>query len=298
MTCSCLGTKRRGFSAHMSCTVTLRPFASACASRAQNDIPEKSNGRHLSCLSACGHKTASTNTPPRVVRFFAVDTARSTIKPRSQKRTVSANPCGVFTNVPFATLSHRRAHLCWRRDALPVNWHLIWNGERVCATSGVQRRRDNQRRTDEATCTGKPRPAIKLSTLQVYINQAPLHAHGASNHTMDTTGTYNPLKLRWHALTWKPTANGEHPTKPRDASQFLRCRTKDTHTTTDLVNEPAHQETFLTIGKNDFVPNERRTLPKTHRTRNIATHATSKKDSGNTASMTSIITSHVRSTKM
>ena len=52
MTCSCLGTKRRGFSAHMSCTVTLRPFASACASRAQNDIREKVDGRHLSCLSA------------------------------------------------------------------------------------------------------------------------------------------------------------------------------------------------------------------------------------------------------
>ena len=173
MTCSCLGTKRRGFSAHMSCTVTLRPFASACASRAQNDIPEKSNGRHLSCLSACGHKTASTNAPPRVVRLYAVDTARSTIKPRPQKRTVSANPCSVFTNVSFATLSHRRAHLCWRKDALPVNWHPIWNGERVCATSGVQRRRDNQRRTDEATCKGKPRPAIKLSTPKCASTKCP-----------------------------------------------------------------------------------------------------------------------------
>ena len=89
MTCSCLGTKRRGFSAHMSCTVTLRPFASACASRAQNDIPEKSNGRHLSCLSACGHKTASTNAPPRVVRLYAIDTARSTIKPPTKTDGVS-----------------------------------------------------------------------------------------------------------------------------------------------------------------------------------------------------------------
>ena len=65
MTCSCLGTKRRGFSAHMSCTVTLRHFASACASRAQNDIPEKGDGKHLSCLSACatreGHPCTSTS---------------------------------------------------------------------------------------------------------------------------------------------------------------------------------------------------------------------------------------------
>ena len=79
--------------------------------------------------------------------------------------------------------------------------------------------------------------------------KTPVHAHGANNHTMDTTDTYNPLKLRWHALTWKPTANGEHPTKQRDASQFLRCRTKDTHTTTDLVNEPTHQKQFLTFGE-------------------------------------------------
>ena len=79
--------------------------------------------------------------------------------------------------------------------------------------------------------------------------KTPVHAHGANNHTMDTTGTYNPLKLRWHALTWKPTANGEHPTKQRDASQFLRCRTKDTHTTKDLVNEPTHQKQFLTFGE-------------------------------------------------
>ena len=45
----------------------------------------------------------------------------------------------------------------------------------------------------------------------------PVHAHGASNHTMDTTGTRHPQKLRWHALTWKPTANGEHPTPTKQA---------------------------------------------------------------------------------
>ena len=38
--------------------------------------------------------------------------------------------------------------------------------------------------------------------------KTPIHAHDANNHTMDTTGTCHPQKLRWHALTWKPTANG------------------------------------------------------------------------------------------
>ena len=51
-----------------------------------------------------------------------------------------------------ATLNHRRAHLCWRKGALPMHCRPTWNGERVCATNGIQRRRDNQRKTDEATC--------------------------------------------------------------------------------------------------------------------------------------------------
>ena len=32
--------------------------------------------------------------------------------------------------------------------------------------------------------------------------KTPAHAHGASNHTMDTTGTCHPQTFRWHALTW------------------------------------------------------------------------------------------------
>ena len=70
MSCSCLGTGWRGFSAHMSCTVTLRPFASTCASRAQNDIREKGDGRHLSCLSARATREGRqcTSTSDTVVR--------------------------------------------------------------------------------------------------------------------------------------------------------------------------------------------------------------------------------------
>ena len=165
-TWSCLGTGWRGFSAHMSCMVTLRPLPQIAPLVREKTSKKPGDERHSSCLSACGHKTAGINARPRVIRLYAVDTARSTIKPRPQKRTVSANPCSVFTNMPFATLSHKRAHLYWRTDALPMNWHPIWNGERVCATNGIQRRRDNQRKTDEATCAEEKttQPAIKLST--------------------------------------------------------------------------------------------------------------------------------------
>ena len=151
-TWSCLGTGWRGFSAHMSCMVTLRPLPQIAPLVREMTSKKPGDERHSSCLSACGHKTAGINARPRVIWLYAVDTARSTIKPRPQKRTVSANPCSVFTNMPFATLSHRRAHLCWRKGALPMNCRPTWKGERVCATNGIQRRRDNQRRTDEATC--------------------------------------------------------------------------------------------------------------------------------------------------
>ena len=115
--------------------------------------------------------------------------------------------------------SHRRAHLCWRKGALPMNCRPTWIGERVCATNGIQRRRDNQRKTDEATCLkGKPHsPQSNCPRSKWCINKTPFHAHDANNHTMDTTGTCNPQKLRWYALTWKPTANGEHPTPTKQA---------------------------------------------------------------------------------
>ena len=132
------------------------PFASDCASRARNDIPNKAGPKqHVNGITA----------PERIIRLCPVVLARSTIKPRPRKRTVSANPCSVFTNMPLATLSHKRAHLCWRKDALPMTQRPIWNGEPVCATNGFQRRCDNQRKMNEVTCAKrKPRPAIKLST--------------------------------------------------------------------------------------------------------------------------------------
>ena len=49
MTWSCLGTGWRGFSAHMSCMVTRVPLV-------RKKSPKKRDGRHSSCLTACGRK--------------------------------------------------------------------------------------------------------------------------------------------------------------------------------------------------------------------------------------------------
>ena len=139
--------------------------------------------------------------PPRIIRLCPVVLARSSIKPRPRKRTVSANLRSVFTNMPLTTLSHKRAHLCWRKDALPVTQRPIWNGERVCATNGFQRRCDNQRRRSHAEKTR--RPAIKLSTLQVCINKMPDGRH-LSTHMKPTTIRWTQLARATHK-NWDDT---------------------------------------------------------------------------------------------
>ena len=120
--------------------------------------------------------------------------------------------------------------------------------------------------------------------------KTPVHAHGASNHTMDTNGTCHPQKLRWHALTWKPTAKMSIRHR-----RNKRCVTipQMPHKTHALKNTTGQ---FLTIGKNDFVPNERRTLPKTHRTRNKRHMRQAKKSAATLRRRRAFITSHVRST--
>ena len=196
--------------------------------------------------------------PPRMMRLWPVDTARSTVRCH-RICAVCSQTCPQLHSVT------KRAHLCWRTDALPMN--LASELER---RTGVRHQRypEAPRQPEKAVTCGENQAARNQTVDAPSVHQqnarkkTPVHAHDASNHTMDTTGACHPLKLRWHALTWKPTANGEHPTKQRDASQFLRCRTKDTHTTTDLVN-------FLPLGKHNFVTIERRTLTKTQRTRNI-----------------------------
>ena len=130
------------------------PFASDCASCARNDIQNQATKDMKTVCLHAGPKqhVKGITAPPRMTRLCPVVLARSTIKPRPRKRTVSANPCSVFTNMPLTTLGHKRAHLCWRKSALPMTQRPIWNGERVCATNGFQRRCDNQRRTNEVTC--------------------------------------------------------------------------------------------------------------------------------------------------
>ena len=126
--------------------------------------------------------------------------------------------------------------------------------------------------------------------------KTPIHAHGASNRTMDTTGTCHPQKLRWHALKWKPTANGEHPTKQgtrhnsSDAAQKTRTQQQIWST------NPHIKKYVLPLGKHDFVTNEIRTLTKTHRTRNMRHMRQAKKSAATLRRRRAFITSHVRST--
>ena len=158
-----------------------------------------------------------------------------------------------------------------------MNWRPIWNGERVCATNGIQWRRHNQRRTNEATCAwrkphGPHSNCRRPSVHQLKARQkTPVHAHDANNHTMNTTGTCNPQKLRCHEFTWKPSTTGEHPTPTKqpicynssDAAQKTRTRKLFWSTS------PHIKSNVLCLGKHIFVTSEIRPLPKTHRTRNM-----------------------------
>ena len=124
--------------------------------------------------------------------------------------------------------------------------------------------------------------------------KTPVHAHGASNHTMDTTGTCHPQKLRWHALTWKPTAKMSIRHRRNKRCVTIPQMPHKTHAhKTDLVTNLVN---FLPLGKHDFVPNELRTLPKTHRTRNMRHMRQKKKSAATLRRRRAFITSHVRST--
>ena len=145
--------------------------------------------------------------------------------------------------------------------------------------TGVRHQRypEAPRQPEKAVTCGENQAARNQTVHAPSVHQqnarwkTPIHAHGASNHTMDTTGTCHPQKLRWHALKWKPTANGEHPTPTKqamchnssDAAQKTRTQQQIWSTNPHIKNH------FLPLGKQNFVTNELRTLPKTHRTRNM-----------------------------
>ena len=156
--------------------------------------------------------------PPRVIQLWPVDTARSTVKPHPRNRTVSANPCSVFTNMPLGDTQSQTCPPVLAQKCAPHDLASDLERRSRCAPPAVSRRRcDNQRRT--VTCAEEINQAARNQTVDapsVHQQNArwktPVHAHGANNHTMDTTGPCHPQKLRWHALTWKPTANGPSST--------------------------------------------------------------------------------------
>ena len=103
----------------------------------------------------------------------------------------------------------KRAHLYWRTDALPMK--LASDLER---RTGVRHQRypEAPRQPEKAVTCGENQAARNQTVDAPSVHQlnarwkTPVHAHGASNHTMDTNGTCHPQKMRWYALTWKPAA--------------------------------------------------------------------------------------------
>ena len=158
-----------------------------------------------------------------------------------------------------------------------MNWRPIWNGERVCATNGIQWRRHNQRRTNEATCAWRKPHGPRSNCRRPSVHQqnarqkTPVHAHDANNHTMNTTGTCNPQKLRWHEFTWKPSTTGEHPTPTKQPICYNSSgAARKTRTRKHIWSTTPHiKSNFLCLGKHIFATSEIRPLPKTHRTRNM-----------------------------
>ena len=198
------------------------PVVAECACRAQNDIPEKGDGRHLSCLSPCGHKTTReghhcTSTSGTVVcsRYSTVYYQTSPTKTDGVSESVRC--------VHEHALSYTQSQTCppvLARRCAPCD--LASDLER---RTGVRHQRypEAPRQPEKAVTCGENQAARKQTVDAPSVHQqnarwkTPAHAHGASNHTMDTTGTCHPQKLRWRALTWKPIANGERPTPMKQA---------------------------------------------------------------------------------
>ena len=175
-----------------------------------------------------------------------------------------------------------------------MNWRPIWNGERVCATNGIQWRRHDHRRTNEATrAWRKPhgpqsncrRPSVHQQNAR---QKTPDHAHDANNHTMNTTATCNPQGLRQHAFTWKPSTTGGHPTQTKQpicynsssAAQKTRTRKHIWSTT------PHIKSNFLCLGDTSLLPMKYARCPR-HIARATCDTCGKQKDSGNTSPKTS-----------
>ena len=197
MTCSCLGTKRRGFSAHMSCTVTLRPLSqSAPLVRKMTSKTQRRTTFKLSvCMRAQNSKHQCTSTSGTVVcsRYSTVYYQTSPTKTDGVSESVQYVHEHAICDSQLQTCPPVLAQRC-ASYALPSDLERR-TGVRHQRYPEAPRQplKDGWSHMSEEKTT---QPAIKLSTLQVCINQTPFHAHGASNHTMDTTGTTHPQKLR------------------------------------------------------------------------------------------------------
>ena len=242
-------------------------------------------GRHSSCLTACGpkitregHQCTSTNDAVVASRYSTIYCQTSPTKTDGVSESAQCVHEHAFgdtqsQNVPTCVGAQIREALRQPKKAVTCGENQAARNQTVDAPSVHQR-------------------DARWNT--------PLHAHGSSNHTMDTTGTCHPQKLRWHALTWKPTANGEHPTPTKQGM----C-----HNSSDAAQKPRTQQqiwltnphiksNFLPLGKHDFVTNEIRTLPKKHRTRIMRHMRQTKKTAATLRRRRAFITSCVRSTKM
>ena len=114
--------------------------------------------------------------------------------------------CAVCSRTcPWRHSVTKHAHLYWRTDALPMK--LAFDLER---RTGVHHLRypEAPRQPEKAVTCGENQAARNQTVDAPSVHElnarwkTPVHAHSASNHTMDTTGTCHPQKLRWHALTW------------------------------------------------------------------------------------------------
>ena len=140
--------------------------------------------------------------PPRMTRLCPVVLARSTIKPRPRKRTVSANPCSVFTNMPLTTLSHKTCPPVLAHRCAPNEMGVRFGTANGCAPPAVSRdaattregRLRSYARRDKHTARNQTVDAPSVHQQNARW-KTPVHAHGASNHTMDTTDTCHQQKL-------------------------------------------------------------------------------------------------------
>ena len=116
-----------------------------------------------------------------------------------------------------------------------------------------------------------------------------LSTHDASNHTMNTTGTCNPQKLRWHVFTWKPSTTGEHPTPTNNRYVTIPQVRHKRHAHENISVQRARTSRAISCvwGDTSLLPMKYARCPR-HIARATCDTCDKQKDSGNTSPKTSI----------